>query len=71
MELGKEPMLNDVLLWHNKNGRNKYSHFEVNHEEAYFSIYDGEETDSITWDLSNPYLKGQNSNLIEWLLGLC
>lgn len=64
---GKEPMLNDVLLWHSQNGNDKYSHFEVSKGEAYFSIYDGEETESLIWDLSKPYLKDQNSELIEWL----
>lgn len=64
---GKDPMLNDVLLWHSSSGINKYSHFEVSKGEAYFSIYEGEESESIIWDLSKPYLKDQSYELIEWL----
>jgi len=65
--VGKEPMLNDVLLWHSSNSIDKYSHFEVSKGEAYFSIYDGEKTESLVWNLSKPYLKDQSSELIEWL----
>lgn len=69
--LGCEPpKLNDVLKWHSSNGRDKYSHFEVLKGEAYFSIYDGEESDSIVWDLSKVFLHEQSNELIEWLAGL-
>jgi len=35
--IGREtPFLNDVLQWHSKEGRNKYSHFEVSMEKATF-----------------------------------
>ena len=68
--LGKNIMLNDVLKWHSSNGRDKYSHFEISKGEAYFSIYDGEETESIIWDLSKPYLKDQSKELLEWLADL-
>lgn len=68
--IGHEPMLNDVLEWHSKNGNDKYSHFEVSKGEAYFSIYDGEETESLIWDLSKPYLKDQSPELIDFLHGL-
>ena len=64
------PKLNDVLKWHSSNGRDKYSHFEVSKSEAYFSIYDGEESDSIIWDLSKVYLHEQSNELIEWLADL-
>ena len=63
-----EPMLNDVLMWHSKGSqRSKYSHFEVHNCEGYFSIYDGEETESKVWDLSKRYLKDQSPELLEWL----
>lgn len=65
--IGKDLALNDVLLWHSSNGVDKYSHFEVSKGEAYFSIYEGEETESIVWDLSKQYLKDQSPELIEWL----
>ena len=65
--LGKNIMLNDVLKWHSLNGRDKYSHFEVSKGEAYFSIYDGEETESIVWDLSKSNLKDQSKDLIDFL----
>jgi hypothetical protein len=68
--LGKNIMLNDVLKWHSSNGRDKYSHFEVSKGEAYFSIYDGEETESLVWDLSKPFLKDQSNELLEWLADL-
>lgn len=68
--LGKPIMLNDVLKWHSMDGRDKYSHFEVSKTEAYFSIYDGEETESIIWDLSKPLLKDQSEELISWLAEL-
>lgn len=61
------PILTDVLKWHSSNGRDKYSHFEVHKGEAYFSIYDGEENDSIVWDLSFAALENQSQELIEWL----
>ncbi len=61
------PLLNDVLKWHSQNGRDKYSHFEVSKGEAYFSIYDGEENDSIVWDLNFAALENQSDKLIEWL----
>jgi len=64
------PKLNDVLKWHSSNGRDKYSHFEVSKGEAYFSIYDGEESDSIIWDLSKMHLHEQSNELIEWLAEL-
>jgi hypothetical protein len=64
------PKLNDVLKWHSSNGRDKYSHFEVAKGEAYFSIYDGEESDSIVWDLSKVHLHEQSNELIEWLAEL-
>jgi hypothetical protein len=68
--LGKNIMLNDVLKWHSSNGRDKYSHFEISKGEAYFSIYDGEETESLVWDLSKPFLKDQSNELLEWLADL-
>lgn len=64
------PKLNDVLKWYSSNGRDKYSHFEVSKGEAYFSIYDGEESDTIVWDLSKVHLHEQSNNLIEWLVEL-
>lgn len=64
---GKEPLLNDVLEWHSLNGRCKYSHFEVSKGEAYFSIYDGEENESINWDLSKLKLSDQSEELIDFL----
>ena len=67
---GKNIMLNDVLIWHSSNGRDKYSHFEVSKTEAYFCIYDGEEKESIIWDLSKPYLKDQSEDLINFLTEL-
>ena len=63
-------MLNDVLAWHSSKGRNKYSHFEVSKEGSYFSIYDGEESETIVWDLKKPYLRDQSSELLEWLENL-
>lgn len=63
------PKLNDVLKWHS-NGRDKYSHFEVSKGEGYFSIYDGEESYSIVWDLSKVFLHEQSNELIEWLAEL-
>ena len=64
------PKLNDVLKWHSSNGRDKYSHFEVSKGEAYFSIYDGKESESIIWDLSKIHLHEQSNELIEWLADL-
>jgi len=64
------PMLNHVLRWHSSNGRDKYSHFEVHKGGAYFSIYDGECTDSIVWDLTKIHLHEQSNELIEWLAEL-
>lgn len=64
------PKLNDVLKWHSSNGRNKVSHFEVSKGEGYFSIYDGEESYSIVWDLSKVFLHEQSNELIEWLAEL-
>ena len=69
-KIPEPPKLNDVLKWHSSNGRDKYSHFEVSKGEAYFSIYDGEEIDSIVWDLSKIYLHEQSNELIEWLAAL-
>lgn len=63
----ESPLLNDVLKWHSSKGRDKYSHFEVSEGEAYFSIYDGEETDSIIWNLNFVALENQSEELIEWL----
>lgn len=63
----KTPLLTDVLKWHSSNSRDKYSHFEVSDGEAYFSIYDGEEHDSIVWDLNFSALENQSNKLIEWL----
>ena len=65
--IGHEPLLNDVLEWHSLNGRCKYSHFEVSKGEAYFSIYDGEENESINWDLSKLKLSDQSEELINFL----
>lgn len=62
--------LNDVLEWHSKDGRDKYSHFEVSKGEAYFSIYDGEEVESIVWNLSSVFLADQSDELKEFLNGL-
>lgn len=64
------PKLNDVLKWHSSNGRDKYSHFEISKGEGYFSIYDGEEPESIVWDLSKVHLHEQSEKLIEWLVTL-
>jgi len=69
-KIPEPPALNDVLKWHSSNGRDKYSHFEVSKGEAYFSIYDGEESDSIVWDLSKLHLHEQSNELIEWLADL-
>lgn len=65
------PKLNDVLKWHSLNGRDKYSHFEVSKGKAYFSIYDGEENESLVWDLSKVNLHEQPIELIRWLADLC
>ena len=65
--IGHEPLLNHVLEWHSLNGRDKYSHFEVSKGEAYFSIYDGEENESINWDLSKSKLSDQSKELIDFL----
>ena len=65
--IGHEPLLNDVLEWHSLNGRCKYSHFEVSKGEAYFSIYDGEENESIILDLSKSKLSDQSEELINFL----
>lgn len=69
-KIPEPPKLNDVLKWHSSNGRDKYSHFEVSKGEAYFSIYDGEESYSIVWDLSKLHLHEQSNDLIEWLADL-
>jgi hypothetical protein len=58
---GKEPMLNDVLEWlkglHTEiHSINKYGHF---HDRVWNGIY--------SWDLSKPYLKEQNQELIDYL----
>jgi len=66
-KIGHEPLLNDVLEWHSSNGIDKYSHFEVSKGEAYFSIYDGEENESIIWDLSKSKLREQSPELINFL----
>ena len=66
-KIGHEPLLNDVLEWHSSNGIDKYSHFEVSKGEAYFSIYDGEENESIIWDLSKSKLSEQSPELINFL----
>ena len=66
-KIGHEPLLNDVLEWHSSNGIDKYSHFEVSKGEAYFSIYDGEENESIIWDLSKSKLSDQSPELINFL----
>lgn len=66
----ENPQLTDVLKWHSSNGRDKYSHFKVSEGQAYFSIYDGEEHDSIVWDLNFPALTFQSKELIEWLSDL-
>ena len=69
--IGREtPFLNYVLQWHSKEGRNKYSHFEVSNGKGYFSIYDGEEKDSLLWDLNYTTLSAQSEELIEWLSSL-
>lgn len=60
--IGLEPTLNDVLLWFNIK-KYKYAHFE----SYYFSIYNGEEYETIDWDLTNPYLKNQSEELIRFL----
>lgn len=64
------PTLSQVLKWYSTNRRDKYSHFEVSNGEAYFSIYDGEESESIIWDLKFEELKNQSEKLIEWLENL-
>ncbi len=68
--VGKEIMLNNVLHWHSKKSRNKYSHFEVSNGEGYFVIYDEEEAESKAWDLSKPYLKDQSEETIKFLCNL-
>ena len=65
--IGHSIKLNDVLEWHSKDGRDKYSHFEVSKGQAYFSIYDGEEVESIIWNLSSVFLADQNEELINFL----
>lgn len=64
------PTLSQVLKWHSSNGRDKYSHFEVSNGEAYFSIYDGEEIESIIWDLNFNDLQNQSEELKKWLIEL-
>jgi hypothetical protein len=59
--------LNHVIKWHSLNGRDKYSHFEISKGEAYFSIYDGDEKDSIIWNLDDEFLHTQSQELIEFL----
>ena len=68
--IGHNIYLSDVLEWQSTNGRGKYSHFEVSKGEGYFCIYDGEESDSVLWDLSKPLLKDQPKEVIEYLNGL-
>ena len=68
--IGKNIMLNDVLKWHSMNDRKKYSHFEVTKNDAYFVVYDSEETYMVFWDLSKPFLKDQSNDLLEWLASL-
>jgi len=64
------PTLSQVLKWHSSDGRDKYSHFEVSKDEAYFSVYDGEESDSIVWNLTFEELENQSDEIIEWLAEL-
>ncbi|HSE99953.1 MAG TPA: hypothetical protein VLA48_03570 [Nitrososphaeraceae archaeon] len=68
--VGKPIMLNDVLLWHSTNGRDLYSHFEVNMGQGVFRVYDSEESYSIIWDLEHPFLTDQSEELIEFLNGI-
>ncbi len=61
---GKEPLLSDVLEWmkglHTEiHSINKYGHF---HDRVWNGIY--------SWDLSKPYLKEQNQELIDYLCTL-
>lgn len=76
--IGKEPMLNDVLEWHQDN-YSKNSHFEVetfSAEDIKYSIgcfysYDSDaEIEKYFWNLSKPYLKDQSPELIKFLHGL-
>lgn len=60
------PFLNDVLQWYSS-GRNKNSQFNVSNGKAYFSIYDGDESNIIVWDLSINSLINQEPKLINWL----
>lgn len=66
--IGELPQLNDVLRWHSLNGRDKYSHFEVNGGVGKFIVYDSDEGGYvIDWDLSKPSLHSQCDDLIVWL----
>lgn len=61
---GKEPLLSDVLEWmkglHTEiHSINKYGHF---HDRVWNGI--------CSWDLSKPYLKEQNQELIDYLCTL-
>lgn len=58
---GKEPLLSDVLEWLKGldteiHSINKYGHF---HDRAWNGVY--------SWDLSKPYLKEQNKELIDYM----
>ena len=62
--------LNNVLLWHSMNNRNKYSHFEIINGSGFFIDYDGDDTQTFIWDLTIPYLHEQSESLIEYLAEL-
>ncbi len=67
--IGQEIQLIHVLKWHSL-FYSKYSHFEVHNGESYFCVYDGEETESIVWNLNENLLKNQSKELIDFLFNL-
>lgn len=68
--IGQPIKLNDVLLWHSLDKRDKYSHFEVHNGEGYFCIYDGEGNESLVWTLSSFLLADQSEKLKVFLNSL-
>lgn len=76
--VGKDPMLNDVLEWH-QDYYSKNSHFEVETFSAegvkysigcFYSYDSDDEIEKYFWDLSKTYLKDQSPELIKFLHSL-
>ncbi len=68
---GKEPMLNDVLKWLSRKGKNAFWEFKVNCLgdlfEFDFEEYKFQKLAGIKWDLSKSFLKDQDQYLIDFL----